>query len=66
MWMRSLIVLRALEPRLRLGWSVPRLKNDPTQSWLTKLPAYAGAAYVRAKLPSRPRAPHRAPAAATR
>ena len=52
MWMRSLIVLRELEPQLRLGWSVPRLKNDPTQSWLTKLPAYAGAAYVRGKLPS--------------
>ena len=52
MWMRSLIVLRELEPRLRLGWSVPRLRNDPTQSWLTKLPAYAAAAYVRAKLPS--------------
>ena len=52
MWMRSLIVLRALEPRLRLGWSVPRLKNDPTQSLVTKLPAYAGAAWVRAKLPS--------------
>jgi glycerophosphoryl diester phosphodiesterase len=51
-WMRSLIIIRALEPRLRLGWSVPRLKNDPTQAWLTKLPAYAGAAYVRAKLPS--------------
>ena len=51
MWMRSLIVLRELEPSLRLGWSVPRLKNDPTQSWLTKLPAYAGAAYVRGKLP---------------
>ena len=27
MWMRSLIVLRELEPRLRLGWSVPRLKT---------------------------------------
>ena len=52
MWMRSLIVIRELEPRLRLGWSVPRLRNDPTQSWLTKLPAYAAAAYVRAKLPS--------------
>ena len=51
-WMRSLVTIRALEPGLRLGWSVPRLKNDPTQSWLTKLPAYAGAAYVRAKLPS--------------
>ena len=51
-WMRSLIVLLRIEPTLRLGWSVPRLRNDPTQSWLTKLPAYAGAAYVRAKLPS--------------
>jgi len=52
MWMRSLVKLRALEPKLRLGWSVPRLRNDPTQSLLTKLPAYAGAAWVRAKLPS--------------
>lgn len=51
MWMRSLVLLRELEPRLRLGWSVPRLRNDPTQSWLTKLPAYAAAAYVREKLP---------------
>jgi glycerophosphoryl diester phosphodiesterase len=51
-WMRSLVVIRELEPRLRLGWSVPRLRRDPTQMWLTKLPAYAGAAYVRAKLPS--------------
>jgi glycerophosphoryl diester phosphodiesterase len=30
---------------------VPRLKNDPTQSLLTKVPAYAGAAWLRAKLP---------------
>jgi glycerophosphoryl diester phosphodiesterase len=51
MWMRSLVKLRALEPALRLGWSVPRLKNDPTQSWLTKVPAYAGAAWLRTKLP---------------
>jgi glycerophosphoryl diester phosphodiesterase len=51
MWMRSLVLLRELEPQLRLGWSVPRLKNDPTQSWLTKLPAYAAAGYVRTKLP---------------
>jgi glycerophosphoryl diester phosphodiesterase len=51
-WMRSLIIIRALEPKLRLGWSVPRLKRDPTQMWLTKLPAYGAAAYVRAKLPS--------------
>lgn len=51
LWMRSLVKLRALEPALRLGWSVPRLKNDPTQSWLTKVPAYAGAAWLRTKLP---------------
>ena len=51
-WMRSLVTIRALEPALRLGWSVPRLKNDPTTAWLTKLPAYAGAAYLRAKLPA--------------
>jgi glycerophosphoryl diester phosphodiesterase len=51
-WMRSLVVLRALEPKLRLGYSVPRLKKDPTQAWLTKLPAYAMAAWVRVKLPS--------------
>jgi len=51
MWMRSLVVLRELEPKLRLGWSVPRLRNDPTERWITKLPAYAGAAWVRAKLP---------------
>ncbi|WP_028062851.1 glycerophosphodiester phosphodiesterase [Solirubrobacter soli] len=51
-WMRSLIVLRELEPKLRLGYSVPRLKKDPTQAWLTKLPAYALAAWVRFKLPS--------------
>ena len=51
-WMRSLVVLRRLEPKLRLGWSVPRLRNDPTLHPLTRLPAYAGAAYVRARLPS--------------
>jgi len=51
-WMRSLVVLRQLEPTLRLGYSVPRLRKDPTQAWLTKLPAYAMAAWVRMKLPA--------------
>src|SRR5207244_1805696 len=46
MWMRSLIVLRELEPRLRLGWSVPRLRNDPTPSCATTLPAAAAPASV--------------------
>ena len=28
-WMRSLVTIRALEPDLRLGWSVPRLQERP-------------------------------------
>ena len=51
-WMRSLIVLRALEPRLRLGWCGPAPEERPDADVVTKLPAYAGAAWVRAKLPS--------------
>ena len=50
-WMRSLVTIRALEPRLRLGWSVPRVKRDYTTSVLTKLPAYLGVRYVRRRLP---------------
>jgi glycerophosphoryl diester phosphodiesterase len=50
-WMRSLVKIRALEPRLRLGWSVPRVKRDYTASVLTKLPAYIGVRYVRRRLP---------------
>jgi glycerophosphoryl diester phosphodiesterase len=51
-WMRSLVTIRKLEPGVRLGWSVPRLRNDPMTAWHTKLYGYAGAAYLRAKLPS--------------
>jgi glycerophosphoryl diester phosphodiesterase len=51
-WMRSLVRIRALEPRLRLGWSVPRVKRDYTSSVLTKLPAYLGVRYVRRRLPA--------------
>jgi glycerophosphoryl diester phosphodiesterase len=50
-WMRSLVVLRGLEPRLRLGWSVPRVRRDWIASPWTKLPAYAGIGVVRARLP---------------
>ena len=50
-WMRSLVAIRALEPRVRLGWSVPRVKRDYTASVLTKLPAYLGVRYVRRRLP---------------
>jgi glycerophosphoryl diester phosphodiesterase len=50
-WMRSLVVIRALEPRLRLGWSVPRVRRDWIASPWTKVPAYAAIGVVRARLP---------------
>jgi glycerophosphoryl diester phosphodiesterase len=50
-YMRSLVVLRELEPRLQLGWSVPRVRRDYTQSLLYRLPAYSALLYMRRKLP---------------
>lgn len=60
LWMRSLVLLRAAEPELRLGWSVPRVKRDHAARpllaplalavlarWRRTLPAIA-AAHVRA------------------
>src|SRR5215208_4041112 len=52
LFMRSLIVLRELEPRLRLGWSVPRVRRDYTASALTILPAYALLVRMRRRLPA--------------
>jgi glycerophosphoryl diester phosphodiesterase len=51
LYMRSLVTLRALDPALRLGWSVPRVKRDYTRSPLTRLPAYALLASARRRLP---------------
>jgi glycerophosphoryl diester phosphodiesterase len=51
LFMRSLVVLRELEPRLRLGWSVPRVRRDYTRSPLTRLPAYGLLFRVRRRLP---------------
>ena len=51
-YMRSLIAVRALEPALRLGWSVPRVRRDYTTSWLYALPAYSGLLYMRRRLPA--------------
>ena len=65
-WMRSLIEIRALEPQLRLGWSVPRLKNDPTQAWLTKLPGVRGRGVRAREAPARGQGAHGRAAAATR
>ena len=59
-------VLRELEPRLRLGWSVPRVRRDYTASKLTLLPAYLRDRACAAAAARGRRRPHRAPAAATR
>jgi len=50
-YMRSLVMLRELEPSLRLGWSVPRVKRDYTRSLLYALPAYTLLLYARRRLP---------------
>jgi len=48
---RSLAAVRALEPRLRLGWSVPRARRDYTASPLWALPALGALAYLRRRVP---------------
>ena len=50
-YMRSLVELRRLEPALRLGWSVPRVKRDYTRSLLYAVPAYTFLVYARRRLP---------------
>jgi glycerophosphoryl diester phosphodiesterase len=50
-YMRSLVAVRALEPELRLGWSVPRLRRDWTASPVTIAPAYALLVRLRHRLP---------------
>ena len=49
----SLALLRATEPNVRLGWSVPKLKRDPFRSWATRVPAMVGLLAFRALLPAR-------------
>jgi len=51
-YMRSLVKLRGLEPALRLGWSVPRVKRDYTSNLLYAVPAYSALLYVRRRLPA--------------
>jgi glycerophosphoryl diester phosphodiesterase len=50
-YMRSLVRIRTLEPRLRLGWSVPRARRDYTKSVLWLLPALSALAFMRRRLP---------------
>jgi glycerophosphoryl diester phosphodiesterase len=49
----SLDLIRRVEPRMRLGWSVPRLRRDPFHSRATAIPALAALAAVRLALPRR-------------
>ncbi len=50
---QSLALLRATEPDVRLGWSVPKLTRDPFRSRATRLPAYVGLHVIRGVLPLR-------------
>ena len=49
--MKSLELLRAADPSVRLGWSVPKLTRDPFRSRATRLPAYRGLQAFRFVLP---------------
>jgi glycerophosphoryl diester phosphodiesterase len=49
----SLEVIRSVEPRLRLGWSVPKLRRDPFRSRRTAAPALLALVIVRLVLPLR-------------
>jgi glycerophosphoryl diester phosphodiesterase len=48
----SLATIRAADPSVRLGWSVPKLRRDPFRSPALALPALAGLQAMRAVLPS--------------
>jgi glycerophosphoryl diester phosphodiesterase len=50
-FMRSLVAVRELEPRLRLGWSVPRARKDYTRSWVWRVPAYLAIGRIKRRLP---------------
>jgi glycerophosphoryl diester phosphodiesterase len=57
---RELDAMRAVEPRLRVGWSVPRARRDYTENRLTMIPALAMLTGYRAWLPRKARAELRA------
>ncbi len=56
MFPAGLARIRAAEPALRLGWSVPRVRRDYTTDLLTAIPALAMLTGYRAALPRRARA----------
>ncbi|HLH13336.1 MAG TPA: glycerophosphodiester phosphodiesterase [Solirubrobacteraceae bacterium] len=55
MFPAGLALMRAAEPALRLGWSVPRVRRDYTTDMLTAIPALAMLTGYRAALPRRAR-----------
>ena len=55
MFPAALARIRAAEPLLRLGWSVPRVRRDYTTDMLTAIPALAMLTGYRASLPRRAR-----------
>lgn len=56
MFPSGLAQIRAAEPRLRIGWSVPRVRRDYTTDMLTAIPAFAVLTGYRAMLPRRAKA----------
>jgi glycerophosphoryl diester phosphodiesterase len=60
MFPTGLDAIRAAEPSLRLGWSVPRVRRDYTTDVLTAIPALAMLSGYRATLPRRVRSALRA------
>ncbi len=55
MFTEGLDLIRRLEPGVRLGWSVPRVRRDYTTDMLTAVPALAALTGYRALLPRRAR-----------
>ena len=49
----SLRAIRAADPEVRLGWSVPKLRRDPFRSRATRAPALVGLVALRQALPRR-------------
>lgn len=56
MFPEDLDVMRAVDPGLRVGWSVPRVRRDYTKDRLTLLPALAVIQTFRLQMPRRARA----------
>jgi glycerophosphoryl diester phosphodiesterase len=56
----SLALIRATERRVRLGWSVPKIRRDPFRSRVWRVPVLLIAAGMRAALPARASAEIRA------